>query len=51
MPMIYVSKETESLIEKVIEHLRKNANTPGRILKTDVIHAAIEEYLKKLDVR
>ena len=49
--MIYVSKETESLIEKVIEHLRKNANTPGRILKTDVIKAAVEDYAKRLDVR
>jgi len=49
--MIYVSKETDSLIEKVIEHLRKNANTPGRILKTDVIHIAIEDYAKRLDVR
>ena len=49
--MTYVSQKTTRLIEEVIEHLRKNANTPGRILKTDVIHAALEEYAKKLGLR
>lgn len=48
MPMIYVSEKTARLIEKVIEHLRKNVNTPGRILKTDVIHVALEGYAKRL---
>ena len=49
--MIYVSERTEKLLEKIIEYLRKNTNSPGRILKTDAIHAAIEEYAKKLGVR
>lgn len=48
MPMVYVSERTERLIEELIKYLLKNANTPGRILKTDVIHAALEEYAKKL---
>lgn len=51
LPMIYVSEKTVRLIEKMIEHLRKNANTPGRILKTDVIHVALEDYAKKLGLR
>jgi len=48
--MVYVSERTFQLIRKILEYLRKNANTPGRILKTDVIHVALEEYAKKLKV-
>jgi hypothetical protein len=51
MPMIYVSDKTEKLLEKIIEYFRKNTNTPGRILKADAVHAAIEEYAKKLGVK
>ncbi|MBS7288874.1 MAG: hypothetical protein KIH01_09120 [Candidatus Freyarchaeota archaeon] len=50
MPMIYVSEKTKDLL-KIVEALRKNTNTPARILKTDAIHAAIEEYAKKLGVK
>jgi len=49
--MIYVSGKTVHLIEELIEHLRRNANIPGRILKTDVIHVALEEYAKKLGLK
>lgn len=51
MPMVYVSEKTTQLIKELTEHLRKNSNTPGRILKTDVIHAALEEYARKLGLR
>lgn len=49
--MIYVSEKTVRLIKKLTEHLRKNTDTPGRILKTDVVHAALEEYVKKLGLK
>jgi len=48
--MIYVSERTRILLDRIIECLRKNTNTPARILKTDAIHAAVEEYAKKLGV-
>jgi methionine aminopeptidase len=51
MPMIYVSEKTKDLLDKIVEALRKNTNTPARILKTDAIHAAVEEYAKKLGVK
>ncbi len=34
----------------IVEALKKNTNTPARILKTDAIHAAVEEYARKLGV-
>ena len=49
--MIYVAEKTLRIIEEILEHLRKNTNTPGRVLKTDVIHVALEEYAKKLGLR
>jgi len=51
MPMIYVSDRTKILLDKIIEALRKNTNTPARVLKTDAIHVAIEEYARKLGVK
>lgn len=51
MPMIYVSKKTLHIIQDILEHLRKNSDTPGRILKTDVVHAALEEYAKKIGLK
>jgi len=49
--MIYVSRKTLSLLERIIEHLKRNTSSPARILKTDVIHAAIEEYAQKMVVK
>ncbi len=49
--MIYVSKETARLLDKIVEHLRKNTDTPGRILKTDVIYTALYEYAGKLGLK
>ena len=49
--MIYISDKTKILLDKIVEALRKNTNTPARILKTDAIYAAIEEYAKKLGVK
>jgi hypothetical protein len=49
--MIYVSDKTKVLLDKIVETLRKNTNTPARILKTDAVHAAIEEYAKKLGAK
>lgn len=49
--MIYVSKETARLLDKILEHLRKNTDAPGRILKTDVISIALDEYAKKLGLK
>jgi hypothetical protein len=51
MPMVYVSERTRKLLEKIVETLRKNTNTPARIVKSDAIHAAVEEYAKKLGVK
>ncbi len=51
MPMIYVSSKTKILIDKITEALRKNTNTPARILKADAVHAAIEEYAKKIGAK
>jgi len=50
MPMIYVSDKTKILLDKVIETLRKNTNTPARILKADAIHVAVEDYARKIGV-
>jgi len=49
--MIYVSDKTKILLDEIVEILRKNTNTPARILKTDAIHAAVEEYARKLGVK
>jgi hypothetical protein len=51
MPMVYVSERTKKLLEKIVEILRKNINTPARIVKSDAIHVAVEEYAKKLGVK
>ena len=51
MPMVYISDKTEILLDKIIESLRKNTNTPARILKTDAIYAAIDEYAKKIGAK
>jgi hypothetical protein len=51
LPMIYVSREAARLLDKILEHLRENTDTPGRILKTDVISTALVEYAKKLGLK
>lgn len=51
MPMVYVSKETMNLIERITSHFRENTSAPSRILKTDVVHAALDDYAKKLGVK
>jgi len=48
--MVYVSKRTLALIEKVLEHVQKNTSAPSRVLKAEVIYAALQEYAKKLDL-
>jgi hypothetical protein len=39
------------LLNDLLEHLQKNASTPSRVLKADVIHAALEEYAKKAGMK
>jgi len=51
MPMVYVSKRTLELIEQVFEHLRKNTAAPSRIMKADVIHTALDEYVRKMGLK
>jgi len=52
MPMVYVTDETEKLIESIVATLRKGMdNAPGRIMKADVVYAAVSEYAKKLGLR
>jgi hypothetical protein len=51
MPMVYVSKKSLRLLNELLEYLQRNTSTPGRVLKADVIHAALEDYAKKLGVR
>jgi hypothetical protein len=48
MPMIYVSEKTARQLDELSEYLRKNTNSPVRVLKTDVISAALTEYAKKV---
>jgi hypothetical protein len=49
--MIYVSRETARLLDEILEYLRKNTDMPGRILKTDVIRTALDEYMRKLGLK
>lgn len=51
MPMVYISKDTLKILNAVVEHLQKNTGPPSRILKADVIHAALEEYAKIIGVK
>lgn len=48
MPMVYVSKETSELMDRILKFLQEKTRGPGRVLKADVIHQAIEEYAEKL---
>jgi len=48
MPMVYVSKRTLTLIDKVLEYVQRNTSAPSRVLKADVLYAALQEYAKKL---
>ena len=48
MPMIYVSKKTVDLIDEIMNHFIENKKSPARFVKADIVHAAIEEYAKKL---
>lgn len=51
MPMVYISKDTLKILNTVLEHLQKNTGPPSRILKADVIHAALEEYAKIMGIK
>jgi len=51
MPMVYISKKSIKLLNELLGYLRKNTSAPGRVLKADVIHAALEDYAQKLGVR
>jgi len=50
MPLIYVSKKTDDLVKRIVEHLHmnKNKDTPECMLKTDVIKVAVEENARKM---
>jgi hypothetical protein len=49
--MVYVSQSTLRLLKDLLEHLQKNTSVPSRVLKADVIHAALEEYAKKVGMK
>jgi len=51
MPMMYVSKKTVALVDKIVKHLQSTNNLPSRIVKADVFQVALEEYAKKLGLR
>lgn len=52
MPMIYVTDETEKLIDTIVATLKKGVNNmPSRIVKADVVHVAVSEYAKKLGMK
>ncbi|MEM3771450.1 MAG: hypothetical protein QXW80_03955 [Candidatus Micrarchaeia archaeon] len=51
MPMVYISKDTLKILNAVVEYLQKNTGPPSRILKADVIHAALEEYAKIIGIK
>lgn len=51
VPMIYISKNTLKILKEIMEYLQKHTSPPSRILKADVIHAALEEYAKIIGVK
>jgi hypothetical protein len=51
MPMVYVSKSTFRLLNELLEHLKQNTSAPSRVLKTDVLHTALQEYAKKVGMK
>lgn len=51
MPMVYISKDTLKILDAVVQHLQKNTSPPSRILKADVLQAALEEYAKNIGIK
>jgi hypothetical protein len=51
MPMVYISKDALKILNTIVEYLQKNTGPPSRILKADVIHAALEEYSKHIGAK
>jgi hypothetical protein len=51
MPMVYVSESTFRLLNELLEHLKQNTSAPSRVLKTDVLHTALQEYAKKVGMK
>jgi len=49
--MVYISQRSLRLLNDLLENLQKNTSVPSRVLKADVIHAALEEYAKKVGVK
>ena len=48
MPMIYVSKRTLELLKEIENILKRRIKPPNRVLRTDIIHAALSFYFKKI---
>jgi hypothetical protein len=51
MPMVYISKDTLKILNALVEHIQRNTSPPSRVLKADVIHAALEEYAKTIGIK
>jgi len=51
MPMVYVSESTSRLLNELLEHLKQNTSAPSRVLKTDVLNTALQEYAEKLGMK
>lgn len=49
--MVYISKDALKILNAVMEHLQRNTSPPSRVLKADVIHAALQEYAKMMGIK
>jgi hypothetical protein len=50
MPMVYISKEAQELLEKIDSFLKKNVKH-GRILKADILYEALKAHAEKLGIK
>lgn len=53
MPMIYVTENTLKLIRRIMNRLenpKEKTDVPTRIVQADIIHVAVKNYAKKLNL-
>jgi len=48
MPMVYISREAARLLQELINHLGKKAETSIRLVKSDIIYEALKDYAERL---
>lgn len=50
IPTIDITQKTNELLENITNHLNENKKPEDWTLKSDVVHVALEEYWKKLEM-